>query len=288
MAVDSGLPEFENLLSPIRSELNQLRQSLHQNDDEIDALQIASQKAIRPWYRDISVLVALSAFLFSLLTTAFSYYIANQQQVQSNKTELRSLLQRITSLNSEYDQLLSGGEKSQYSGSRSDAIITELILLSNQADELMERIPPDFLSMIEYYSVANAFVKNLNPERAEAMFLKAIEASETPREKAIALRGYANFLAANGKPEKARQAYTDALAASQDSSSDYTLAALRDRFYTHINWAYYELSLQECLMAREQLKQASTVASQLRPSENDPVLLELNRLRQSAESCTGS
>ena len=288
MAVDSGLPEFENLLSPIRSELNELRQSLHQNDDEIDALQIAAQKVIRPWYRDVSVLVSLAAFLVSSLTTAFSYYIANQQQVQNNKAELRNLLQRITALNSEYDQLISGREKSEYSGSRADAILTELILLANQADELMERIPRGFLSTIEYYSVANAFVKNLNPERAEEMFLKAIEASQTPREKALALRGYANFLMSNGLPERARTAYADALSASRESSSNYTSAVLLDRYYTHINWAYYELVQQECSRAREQLKEASDLAAQLRLAEGDPVLGELNRLLESAKTCTGS
>lgn len=288
MAVDSGIPEFENLLAPIRAELDDIRQSLHQNDDEIDALQIASQKVIRPWYRDVTVLISLSAFLFSLLTTVFSYYIANQQQVQSNKAELRSLIQRITILNSEYDQLVSGGEKSGYSGSRADAILTELILLATQADALMDRIPQDVLSTIEYFSVANAFVKNLYPERAEQMYLKAIDVSETPREKALALRGYANFLMSNGQHEKARQAYKDALSASQEASSTYPSAALRDRLYTHINWAYYELAQRECSIALQQLKEASAVVSQLRLPEEDPALLELNRLLESAEDCSGS
>jgi hypothetical protein len=288
MAVESGVPEYENSLASIRSELSELRQSVHQNDSEIDALQVASQKAIRPWYRDVTVLVSLSAFLFSLLTTAFSYYIANQQQVHSDRAELRSLIQRITALDGEYDQLVSGGEKSEYTGSRSDAILIELDLLTNQAYELMERIPQDFLSTIEYYSVANAFVKNLNPDRAEEMFLIAIDASETPREKALALRGYASFLITNGQPEKAREAYAGAISASQASSSIYTSAALRDRLYTHINWAYYELSLRECSIAREQVNEASELVTQLRLSDGDPGRLELNRLLQSLESCTGS
>ena len=283
MATKPDVPAAENELSSLREELRNLRLSLDQNDAEIDELQTAAQRANRPWYRDITAIIALSAFLFSLLTTTFSYRIARQQEIHDNKSELRGLLQRINTLNIEYTEFASG-QGAQFSGPRQDVIVNELVLLANQADELMQRIPPDFLSTIEYVAVAKAFYFTLNHERAEKLFVKATEAAQTPLEEARALREYGNFLKDTQQPAEARKAYEQALLANQKMSTAYQMVAQLDALYTHWNWALFELGQSQCASAREHSQAASAIAVQWLPPTS-PVAVQIASLSKSVEAC---
>lgn len=282
----SGLPEMENWLSPIKEELRELRRSLDQNDAEIDTLQLEAQKARGPWYRDISVMVSISAVLFSMLTTAFSYYIARQQDIHNSKAELRGLIQGITELNREYADLISASNSTNQAYHLS-AVTAEIILLTNQADDLIEQIP-SYVTPVEYFSVADAFARNGYPERAEELYLEAIDASRTRSDKVASLRAYAQLLILSQKHDEVRNTFAAALSTNQEFSSNYPLVVLRDDMYTHLSWANYELSQRQCAKAREQLGKASSIASQLFLPAADPFTVQLNLLLKAAESCVES
>jgi hypothetical protein len=65
---------------------------------EIDALQISSADKAKPWYKNVSTLIAVLALLFSFGTTYVSYRRTEAQDVQSMRQELRGLLQRLAAL----------------------------------------------------------------------------------------------------------------------------------------------------------------------------------------------
>jgi len=49
---------------------------------EIDALQIAVTGQSKPWYKNVSTLLSVTALLFSFGTTFVSYHRANIQDIQ--------------------------------------------------------------------------------------------------------------------------------------------------------------------------------------------------------------
>jgi hypothetical protein len=96
-------------IETLRGELDALRATVRQNDDEIDALQLQAAMSHRPWYRSIEALVAIFALLLSLTTTAVSGYWAKtqkdiaeqrlrQQQTYDSRLELRGLIQSMSEL----------------------------------------------------------------------------------------------------------------------------------------------------------------------------------------------
>ena len=282
----SGLPDAEKWINSIREELQELRYKLEQNDTEIDALQIESQKAQHPWYRDMSVLVSIAAVLFSLFTTALSLYNSRQQEIHNNKTELRGLIQRINELNREYaDLLIQPDARNQIY--HSSAISAEIVLLADQAYELIENIPGR-VSPREYSAVAEAFSLNSYPELAEDMYKKAIDAAETRMQKVDSLRNYASFLILNQRPQEVREMYAAAITANNEFDTAYPVAILRTDLWTHLSWAGYEFTQHECASGVEQLNKASEIARQLSLPANDPHMLQLNLLVKSAETCEDS
>jgi len=171
-------------------------------------------------------------------------------------------------------------------GPRTDTILTELILLTNQASQLMERIPPDFLSAIEYYSLAPAFINAANPEQADSMYLKAIEAARTRREKVIAFRGYAVFLMRHQQPQKGREFFAEAISANEVSSSKYPEVALRDDILTYLNWSSYEVVQRQCADARAALDKAAALLTQLLLPSTDVLTVQLKAISKSVDACT--
>src|SRR5262245_6234256 len=72
---------------------------------EVDALQIVVQSKTTPWYRSTSTIISIMALLFSFGTTSVSYLRTQSQDVQSLRTELRGVLQRLTELPKENVQM---------------------------------------------------------------------------------------------------------------------------------------------------------------------------------------
>lgn len=283
MAANPDLPTMESLLVPIREELHTLRESQLQSDAEIDELQLDAQRAKRPWYRDISVLISFAAVLVSVLSTGFSYYIARQQSIENDKNQLRDVVQRITALNREYNQLLTG-EASPNVVYQSGAIATENIILASQAYELIERIPQQ-LSPVEYTTVADVLSNNGYPERAEELFLRAIQEAQTPKDKAWTQWTYAQFLVLYQRNDQVPQVYQNALSGQQGVVSNYPAALMRNDMWTYLNWGSFEVSQKQCSKARELLEKASQLSVKLALAPNDPFSTQLKNLTGWVAAC---
>ena len=66
--------------------------------NEVDALQIAITSQNSPWYKNIPVWISIMAPIFSFGTTFVSLKRAENQDIQSKKSELRGMLQRLAIL----------------------------------------------------------------------------------------------------------------------------------------------------------------------------------------------
>ena len=71
---------------------------VHNLKREVDALQIKLLSETKPWYKKVSVLIALFALIFSFGTTVISYQRTIEQDQRSLKQELRGLILQLVHL----------------------------------------------------------------------------------------------------------------------------------------------------------------------------------------------
>jgi tetratricopeptide (TPR) repeat protein len=282
-AGEMDLIKIEKELNAFRNQMLDLRQDLEQNDHEIDVLQVQALEKARPWYRDASTMIAIMAFLFSLLTTGFSFYIAGQQRVHERKAELRILLQRINELNGEVTTLTRdfGTEASR---NRFGIVASELHLLASQANEILDEIPGE-LSSVEYNTVAYAY-KNLNHlDQAEELFREAIDVSNTLVSATVSYRNLAGFLMENGKWDEGRAVYEATLTVFDRYPSKFPAFTEREKAYHQFYWATTELGQNQCEQAQAHWRIASQMAADLGLHPLDPITLQLNDLERRLADC---
>lgn len=123
---------------------------------EVDALQVYVMAGIKPWYRQVSSLVAVLALTFSFVTTVLSFMRTADQDVRAQQIELRSLVQRLLALPKENIDLLNKYEdQSQEAIYLSIAVNVENQVLLKHAISIVEQIP-DLISSVEYYAIAES------------------------------------------------------------------------------------------------------------------------------------
>lgn len=66
--------------------------------DQMFKLLSAQVNAKKPWYRDVSSIVSLAAFIISVLTTIFAGVHGYFQQIDANKSQLHTVLSQINAL----------------------------------------------------------------------------------------------------------------------------------------------------------------------------------------------
>jgi hypothetical protein len=125
---------------------------------EVDALQVHILQLDKPWYQQAPSIVAVLALVFSLITTYLSYDRDRRLDRQADRTELRSLIQRLTALPRENFELVQKYKDEpaaavQFSG----FILNENLILTNQAVDIIRRIP-GLVSASEALAVAAALV----------------------------------------------------------------------------------------------------------------------------------
>jgi tetratricopeptide (TPR) repeat protein len=280
----ASLDLIEHQVSAIKSELITLRQNIAQNDSEIDVLQIESAKAQKPWHRDVPIIIAILALLFSFGTTAVSYYTSAQQAIQNDRSELRVHLQRLAALSKDNVEILNNADK-LIAGQISGYIAAEAMLLASQALEIMERIP-NYVSATEYNLVANTLSNTGNFYQARIVFQRAIEVSKDTNEELSSLHQYGTLLYATGDIEEGRDMFQKALDIHQ--KYPFLVSYYRDlsNASTEMYWSRAELGQQNCSEAQIHLQTAFEHASHLPPGpEADIVLQQLEETKKFIDDC---
>jgi tetratricopeptide (TPR) repeat protein len=267
-------------LDKIRTELQQRIDSL---DRQIADLQIDQIQAKRFWYRDVSILIALFAFLFSFGTTVFSFVRAEQQASHDARAELREILKRISEIPRELAKIPSYQLSSAEAGSLSAQFQVENAMLARQAVEIMERIPKD-VSASEYNLVANALWISNMTEDSIRTYDKAINIADNANDKVTALRSKAILLFNTSQLAEGRASYTAALAVFQDFPTSNAYLEHSTHATTEINWAAQEYLQGQCELFMKHLKEAKEHVTHL--ATTHPVVQQVNDFEKTWKGCT--
>jgi len=159
--------ELADRTSAVEEDVKAIREDPTENDRGSRDSGTVASKSARPW-RDMSIVIAFTALVFSFGTTAVSYIQTYRAAVQDDRAQLRVALQRLVTLPKEnaevlrkYDEL-SGAQLAGY-------LKTENTLVANQADEIMTKIPREYVTANDINVVASGFMFSGNYERAQAL-----------------------------------------------------------------------------------------------------------------------
>jgi hypothetical protein len=94
---DPAITPADSLAAPADS-LTDLRGQMTVMKGEIDALKIASAQAGKPWYRQASVIIAVAALLFSMVSTYYADHLTTEQSKVASRSELGQLIQLLSAL----------------------------------------------------------------------------------------------------------------------------------------------------------------------------------------------
>lgn len=254
-----GEPFAESILDLIDLRLErtkaQILDHVHHVDRQIADLQIDAVQAKKPWYRDASVIISIAVFLFSLSTTLFTQRQVEEQQRQSDRAELRGLIQRLSEIpreKIEYDrEFTDAGARAHLEG----LLQAENAMIARQAAEIMDRLPGG-VSASEYSLVGYAMVNSNLGDEAVAVFERAIETADNSNDKVAALRGKAALLMAAGDLEGGRAAFGQALRIFEEFPTRNGFYEHLTHLDTHMVWAGAEFTQGQCGEAVAHLEQA--------------------------------
>jgi hypothetical protein len=192
-------------------ELNDLRRTIETMQGQIDALQ-TSMNAKKPWYASFSTITSTLALLFSFGTTYVSYKRVEAQDIQNSRTELRGVLQRLSTLPRDDYEI-----KKKYANDPASAVYLSSLFnqensfLAQQAAEIADRIP-NYITASEYYAIQTGLFNSAKQDQAVRYLEKAIEKARNPNDEVAALRTKATLFFVNGRAADGRQIFAMALA----------------------------------------------------------------------------
>ena len=266
--------------------VNDLEERIQLIKKEVDALQITVMTQKTPWYKNASTTIAILALLFSFGTTYVSYKRTEAQDIQNEKLELRGLLQRLSYLPRD------NFETAKKYPNDPTAIVTigslinqENTMLSRQAAELARKLPRDYVSATEYYSVAVALQSAYNFEGAKEFLGYAIDCAKDFNDKIAALRSNAILMFLTGRPEAGRVEYQKALDvfSAFGEYDDYTKKATH--ISTELSWAVAEANAGHKELANQHISSAEEYLSGLPPSPGaDQMRGQINQTKMQLNS----
>lgn len=231
---------------------------------EVDALQIEVMKGQAPWFKSPSIIISLVALLFSFGTTCVSYYKAGREEVQSARTELRGILQRLSSLPKDNFELVRKYKDDPEGLSLSGLLNQENSLLARQASEIIDRYPSE-ISAAEYQAVGNALAQAADFTKVPLYLDRALARTSDPNTKVAILRSYGFHLLATGQITEGRRKYEEALSIWSrypDLSIYYKKSA--DAF-TEMYWAQAEATINNFEDARVHIRKSLDIVRSLPP-----------------------
>jgi tetratricopeptide (TPR) repeat protein len=272
---------------PVHEQVAELIERVDVLKGEVDGVQIALMKEHTPWYRNMSTIISIVALLLSFVTAWTSERRLEVQDVQSSRTELRSLLLRLAALPRENeDARVKYRDEPATMALVGGYLQQENVLLTRQAAELIDRLPADRVSATEISAVAMA-LKVANEEfEALKMFEQAIDraaASGDSIGEVAALRGYADTLFGVGRADEGRVSYQRALSIfSKADHREYgEFVRAMTTIMTELSWAWSESRIDAVDEQRKHIESAEQILSGLRPG---PGVHELQRMVAAARA----
>jgi hypothetical protein len=208
---------------------------------DVDALEKKADKPDKPWYFDVSTMIAVLSFVFAFGTTWFSSRKAKAQEIEADRNELRTLLQRMAALPKEnFEAQVEFGANPGALSTISGYINQENTVLTGQAAEIALRLPKGKVSAVEYYAIALGLGNAYEIGRQKQFLQLAIDHATDFNTEIAAIRTTAFVLFLTGTPDSGRVEYQKALAIFDryPGYDEYTRNGTHIK--TEIAWAYSE------------------------------------------------
>jgi tetratricopeptide (TPR) repeat protein len=231
---------------------------------------------------DTSTTIAVLAFLFSFGSTLVSYVHTNNQDTSSAKAELRTLIQRLSSIAKE----TSAANRYRQDPGLYNTIVSSLnqenVVIAGQADALIRKLPKSEVTATDYESIAYALVQSSRLEKAALDATAALAISQEPDDDASAHWLLARVDFAIGKTSEARahyQAALDVFGQKYRSADESTKQGLN--IQTELNWAVDEKLASHDDQVEQHLRNAEGILKSMPPSTIwDVTKLQIDQMRK--------
>jgi tetratricopeptide (TPR) repeat protein len=254
------MEQNENPLERLQSQVQRL-------SGEVDMLQRAVLGQTKPWYKQVSTLIAILALLFSFGTTYISDRRTSALDIENSRAELRALLQRMDALpkeNFELAQKYPGNQAAQ--NTMSAYINQENAFLSRQAAEIAKKLPKGRVSATEYFAIALALEQSYNFDSSREFFQLALESATDFNDEIGALRADAELLFITGKPEAGRVQFQKALDIFSKYPNYNNFTQNSTHIWTEIAWSSSERNLGFIDLCTQHIANAERLLAALSPS----------------------
>lgn len=195
-----------------------------------------------PHIFNATTVVAFMALIVSFITTSISYLHTQEQDIQNRKAQLNTLLQRMIALPKENLDLVNKNNNNSFIGQIGSLINQENVLLYHQAINLINELPQERVTAIEYFSLGTCLVNSGNNYEAKIYVEKALEKVTDYETEDGALRTYAMILFNIGEYEKGRETFekTMMLFDKYENRHFNDFQKLACYIQTEISWAFTE------------------------------------------------
>lgn len=231
----------------VLAELAELRRRVQQNDDEIDAMQIAAVQAQGRggwWIRQPAVLIAFFSLALAFGTTLLSTVRLDQDQRHAARTELTGYIQRLTDIPRQQAEVVQ-----QHPGADGSNLVAELNAqmqsVAYQARNVIRSIPND-VATVEYMAVGYAFQTLGSVTDASDLYQLGLAHAASAEDRIFALRSLGGIRFLLRDFDAGRQFFQQARDAYASDPSAPQLVVASDNAQTEIFWASAELSAGNC------------------------------------------
>ncbi len=239
--------------------------------EKLQSLNARLEKKEKPWYKEVSSLVAVIALLFSFSTTFVSYLKSIQQEVLSDRVELKNIINEISNLPKLHMDMLKQYEKEPEKIAKLSGVMNaKNIFLTNQAVAILDRIENNWygkstVSDIEYYTIGGFLLDSMLVEKARFYLGKAIERARDSTVYTGALRSLAGSYMAGNDFSSMRKYMRRASLVYEVEKYRNTPQFVQDitNITTEIQWAEAEFFARSCTEAQEHVSKAEDIAAQL-------------------------
>lgn len=229
--------------------------------EEIASLKRSVSVNRTPWYSSATVLISALALCFSFGTTMVSLYRSSREDVRSARSELRGILQRISSLPKENFELTKKYRDDPEGLNLTGYLAEENSLLARQAEEIINRFP-DEISPGEYFAVGNA-LRDSGDEVKFPLYMERAIKSSNPLVKGAALRTLGRYLMVTGSVKEGREKYENTLAMLKDFPDTSAYLRNTEIAHTEMFWAQTEFEINEFEAAKIHIEKAAQTVAQL-------------------------
>ena len=225
-------------------------QALNRRIDDIVAL----QKKSTPWYREGSLIVAVAAFVISIITTIASGYHTYRQDVDALKAQLRAAIESSGNIAVENAEYLVKYKNEQTSMlAISSALNVQNIVLAREAYSIVTSLGNSATSL-DLSAAANALINSNDQILAEELLERAVTRSLNMNEYLGALRQLSAVQYQSGKHGEGIKNFARVL----DVCNQYPNECNNKSYvhvtqaYSHVFWANVVMP-GDCASARDNL-----------------------------------